>query len=270
MKPLGEIFSQARAAKGLPLAQAAEITKIKIQTLAAIEANDFSRMPAPLYARGFIKLYAECLGLDPAPLIEEYNRMMAAKPSLNTHWSEIESQRSLAMRKILGGPTVDVPAAPAPSSNNAAGLSEAMPVGAPAETPATPFRLQADETVPESRQPREETREPTPPAALAARPATRTQNGPPRHAGGRREFRDLGLKVPRLSPEIMSALRRYIPIGVALLVVIILLVSGLNRFASHRSKARTAAASTPVPAKIRSDGLRLALEPPPPYISGQR
>ena len=30
-----------------------------------MERDDFSRMAAPIYAKGFIRLYAEYLGLDP-------------------------------------------------------------------------------------------------------------------------------------------------------------------------------------------------------------
>ena len=33
--------------------------------------GDFSQFAAATYARGFIRIYADCLGVDPAPLLEE-------------------------------------------------------------------------------------------------------------------------------------------------------------------------------------------------------
>ena len=45
-----------------------------------MEADNFSVMPAPTYAKGFIRLYAEYLGLDPAPLVQEYLANHASGP----------------------------------------------------------------------------------------------------------------------------------------------------------------------------------------------
>ena len=48
----------------------------------AIEADDFDRLVAPVYARGFIKLYAECVGLDPMPLQKQFDVSSRAAPAL--------------------------------------------------------------------------------------------------------------------------------------------------------------------------------------------
>ncbi len=69
MKSVGQILREAREAKGLTVAQAAEGTRSKSQTILALEQDDFSKFPAPIYTRGFIKLYAEFLGLDAPGLI---------------------------------------------------------------------------------------------------------------------------------------------------------------------------------------------------------
>jgi hypothetical protein len=37
-----------------------------------MEADDFGALSAPVYAKSFIKMYATYLGLDAAPLVEEY------------------------------------------------------------------------------------------------------------------------------------------------------------------------------------------------------
>ena len=73
MATLGQILKEAREKKNVTASQAAAATRMKIQTVEALERDDFSRMAAPMYAKGFIKLYAEYLGLDAAPLIREYD-----------------------------------------------------------------------------------------------------------------------------------------------------------------------------------------------------
>lgn len=72
METLGQKFRAAREKKRITLSKAAASTRIKIQNLEMMESDDFTRMPAPTYAKGFIRIYANFLGLDPAPLVQEY------------------------------------------------------------------------------------------------------------------------------------------------------------------------------------------------------
>ncbi len=72
METLGQILYAARTKKKVTASEAAKGTRIKIQHIQAMEQNDFSSIPAPAYAKGFIKIYSEYLGIDPAPLINEY------------------------------------------------------------------------------------------------------------------------------------------------------------------------------------------------------
>src|SRR5437773_1753432 len=80
MESLGATFKNARERKRVSLSQAAAKTRIKVQILEGLERNDFSQIPAPTYARGFIKMYAEFLGLDPASLVKMYTEMQAQAP----------------------------------------------------------------------------------------------------------------------------------------------------------------------------------------------
>lgn len=72
METMGQKFRAAREGKGLDLSRAAALTRIKVQHLEMMEKDDFSRMPAPTYAKGFIRIYSELLDLDAAPLVQEY------------------------------------------------------------------------------------------------------------------------------------------------------------------------------------------------------
>lgn len=72
METMGQKFRAAREKKKLNISKAAALTRIKVQHLEMMENDDFSKMPAPTYAKGFIRIYASFLGLDPVPLVEEY------------------------------------------------------------------------------------------------------------------------------------------------------------------------------------------------------
>jgi cytoskeletal protein RodZ len=79
MPSIGQILKQARAKKKLTCSQAAAATRIKVQHIEALERDDFSRMAAPMYAKGFLKLYAESLGLNPIPLLRAYSELHEPK-----------------------------------------------------------------------------------------------------------------------------------------------------------------------------------------------
>ena len=68
----GKTLRLAREAKGYTVAQVAELTKMAPSTVAELEDENFSRIAAPIYGRGFVKLYCEAVGLDPKPLVEEF------------------------------------------------------------------------------------------------------------------------------------------------------------------------------------------------------
>ena len=69
---IGSILQKARLGKQLTESQVAEITRMKVQIVQDLENDDFHRIAATIYGKGFIKLYAECVGLDPKPLINDY------------------------------------------------------------------------------------------------------------------------------------------------------------------------------------------------------
>ena len=69
---LGMKLKQAREAMGLTESDIAERTHIMVQMVSEIEAEDFHRFSAPIYGKGFIKLFAKTVGLDPAPLVAEF------------------------------------------------------------------------------------------------------------------------------------------------------------------------------------------------------
>lgn len=69
---LGSKLRQAREALGLSQSELAERTHILVQIVRELEEEDYSRFSAAIYGKGFVKLYAKAVGLDPAPLVAEF------------------------------------------------------------------------------------------------------------------------------------------------------------------------------------------------------
>lgn len=69
---IGETLREARHTRKASLEDASRATKIKIDTLEKLEADEFNALPAATYTKGFLKLYAEFLGLDSATVVEAY------------------------------------------------------------------------------------------------------------------------------------------------------------------------------------------------------
>ncbi len=77
---IGEVLKKAREEKKLTLEQAQRDTKIQLKVLASLETDAFSKLPNPTYVKGFIKQYAQYLGLDPEPLLNEYASLNPQTP----------------------------------------------------------------------------------------------------------------------------------------------------------------------------------------------
>ena len=76
---MGEILKNAREQRGLSTSAVAESTHMKVQIIDDLEKEDFSRIAAPIYGRGFVKLYAEYLELDSTPLVNEFMDIFSGK-----------------------------------------------------------------------------------------------------------------------------------------------------------------------------------------------
>jgi cytoskeleton protein RodZ len=75
MIPIGEQLRAARERKGLTLDRVADETNISKRYLAALEGEDFSAFPGDPYVIGFIRNYAEYLGLSSDELANSYKNM---------------------------------------------------------------------------------------------------------------------------------------------------------------------------------------------------
>ena len=72
----GKTLKQVRERMGVELQTVSKETKINIKILEWIEEETFEKLPALVYLKGFLKSYAQSLGLDPQKVTEEYIRFV--------------------------------------------------------------------------------------------------------------------------------------------------------------------------------------------------
>lgn len=72
MGELGSTLSRARRARAITLEDVERDTHVSRRYLEALENEDFSIFPAPVYARGFLRTYSRYLGLNPDELLRVF------------------------------------------------------------------------------------------------------------------------------------------------------------------------------------------------------
>lgn len=94
---LGCYLKGARLSQGMDLTGVAEATRIDIKNLTALEHDNRSALPADVFTRGFVRIYASHLKLDPLEAIRRYEQQWGTA-DLNidvTPLEKINSPRAL-------------------------------------------------------------------------------------------------------------------------------------------------------------------------------
>ena len=73
MFEIGTSLREARLRQGLEITDAEQATKIRGKYLRALEEERFELLPAQTYVKGFLRSYADYLGLDGELYVDEYN-----------------------------------------------------------------------------------------------------------------------------------------------------------------------------------------------------
>jgi cytoskeleton protein RodZ len=105
---IGERLVEGRLEAGLTTAQVAESTRIRRTLIEAIEADDYRLCGGDVYARGHIGTIARTVGLDPAPLLAEFDaahletapQAMAAFETVNNSRAERRSPNWVAAMAV--------------------------------------------------------------------------------------------------------------------------------------------------------------------------
>ena len=70
----GPNLRRLRLQRGLTLEQIADRTKVSLALWEGLEQNDLSRWPSGLFARSYVREYAEIVGADPDATVDEFCR----------------------------------------------------------------------------------------------------------------------------------------------------------------------------------------------------
>lgn len=68
-RTIGEMLRDERKSRRFRLEDLAKRTRIRIEYLEALEANEFTKLPSATFVKGYIKTYAELFGFDHKPLL---------------------------------------------------------------------------------------------------------------------------------------------------------------------------------------------------------
>jgi cytoskeleton protein RodZ len=65
----GRHLRDARESLGATVREVAESLNLSIAVVQALEADDYARLPGPVFTRGYVRAYARLLRIDPQPLL---------------------------------------------------------------------------------------------------------------------------------------------------------------------------------------------------------
>ena len=71
---LGAFLRRTREERGVTFEELVESTKISPNNLKALEEDDYTRLPADAFVRGFYGIYAKFFDLDPVEIRERYSQ----------------------------------------------------------------------------------------------------------------------------------------------------------------------------------------------------
>jgi len=102
-KTVGAILKSKREEKNYSISEVSKLTNIPEKHIIALEKNDFEKLPAQIHVKGFIRLYADFLGIDQNYIIDllNFQLKMEEKPPLNEIASIVKNDSSINRNKKL-------------------------------------------------------------------------------------------------------------------------------------------------------------------------
>ena len=82
---IGSTLRDARRAQGLKISDVSQQLRISGDYLSKLELGAFDELPAPAYARGFLRSYGQFVALDPATLVARYTALSAEAAAMPTY-----------------------------------------------------------------------------------------------------------------------------------------------------------------------------------------
>jgi cytoskeletal protein RodZ len=96
---IGGTLAKARQDAGLTVSQVSDRTRIRETVIQAIERDDYTLCGGNFYARGHIRSIARVIGVDPEPLIGEYDDAHGGSPQAIPAWQAFEPETPVRIRE---------------------------------------------------------------------------------------------------------------------------------------------------------------------------
>ncbi len=100
MSPLGETLRRARLERGITFEDAERVTRIPRKYLEALETENYGILPAPVFARGFLRSYSGYLGLEPGELLPFFPVGHVEEPTLE-NLPEVREPRTWNLSGVI-------------------------------------------------------------------------------------------------------------------------------------------------------------------------
>ncbi|MDP1845934.1 MAG: DUF4115 domain-containing protein [Candidatus Moranbacteria bacterium] len=108
---LGEQLKKIRSEGRITLSEISRETKIPVRYLTMIEESDYDSLPPDVYVKGFLRNYAEYLGVDSKKLIELYQREKDIKNNLTKRGDAGSAPKSVRVPRFVITPKIITAAA---------------------------------------------------------------------------------------------------------------------------------------------------------------
>lgn len=79
METLGQFLKREREFRRVPLQEIAETSKVNLYFLTQLEADNHEALPEPAFIRGYLKSYAQFVGLDVSDVLLRYDMILEKK-----------------------------------------------------------------------------------------------------------------------------------------------------------------------------------------------
>lgn len=96
----------AREAKGLSCRQLAEVTKLSVRTIEALERDCVSQLPQGIYRRAIVRAVAAEVGLNPSQLLRDFTAAHPDDMPLPVSATVVLITRAIAIAIVPEGPRV--------------------------------------------------------------------------------------------------------------------------------------------------------------------
>jgi len=108
---LGEKLKKLRSERRMSLGEVSRQTRIQVKYLEYLEEGVYNKLPANVYVRGFLKSYAEFLGVDERVLLRMYDKEKEIKKNLERRESpngvsENESREKIDVSSFVVTPKI--------------------------------------------------------------------------------------------------------------------------------------------------------------------